>query len=78
MHGSPHRKLGVSRVSLRDAFKRLELMGLVESRQGIGTYIKKIEASDFMNPLSSLLVIDKQSACDLLEARVPSGEVATI
>lgn len=53
-------------------------MGLVESRQGIGTYIKKIGASDFMNPLSSLLVIDKQSACDLLEARVPSGEVATI
>ena len=73
------RKLGVSRVSLREALKRLELMGLVESRQGIGTYIKKIEASDFMNPLSSFLVIDKQSAYELLEARLLiEGSVAAL
>ncbi len=73
------RKLGVSRVSLREALKRLELMGLVESRQGFGTYIKKIEASDFMNPLSSYLVIDKQSAYELLDARLHiEGSVAAL
>jgi len=64
------RKMGVSRASLREALKRLELMGLVESRQGFGTYIKKIKPSDFMNPLSSFIVIDKQSALELLEARL--------
>jgi len=47
------RTFGVSRASLREALKRLELMGLVESRQGLGTFLKKIEPCDFMNPLSS-------------------------
>lgn len=61
---------GVSRPSMREALKRLELMGLVESRQGLGTFLKKIEPCDFMNPLSSFIVIDKGSAFELLEARL--------
>lgn len=64
------RRLGVSRASLREALKRLEMMGLVESRQGLGTFLKKIEPIDFMNPLSSFVVIDKRSAFELLEARL--------
>jgi GntR family transcriptional regulator, transcriptional repressor for pyruvate dehydrogenase complex len=64
------RRLGVSRASLREALKRLEMMGLVESRQGLGTFLKKIEPIDFMNPLSSFVVIDKKSAFELLEARL--------
>ena len=63
------RAMGVSRASLREALKRLEMMGLVESKQGLGTFLKQIEPSDFMNPLSSFIVIDKSSAFDLLEAR---------
>jgi len=62
--------LGVSRASLREALKRLEMMGLVESKQGVGTFLKKITPSDFMNPLSSFIVIDKKSAFELLEARL--------
>lgn len=64
------RTFGVSRASLREALKRLELMGLVESRQGLGTFLKKIEPCDFMNPLSSFIVMDKGSAFELLEARL--------
>jgi len=63
------RKLGVSRPSLREAIKRLELIGIIESKQGLGTFIKKIEPRDFMNPLSSFIVIDKKCAFELLEAR---------
>ncbi len=64
------RTLGVSRASLREALKRLELMGLVESRQGLGTFLKQIEPTNFMNPLTSFVVIDKRSAFELLEARL--------
>ncbi|MGB0006561.1 MAG: GntR family transcriptional regulator, partial [Candidatus Sulfotelmatobacter sp.] len=33
------RMLGVSRSSVRDAIRTLELMGLLEPRQGIGTVV---------------------------------------
>jgi GntR family transcriptional repressor for pyruvate dehydrogenase complex len=61
--------MGVSRASLREALNRLELMGLIESQQGRGTFVRTIAHTDFMNPLSSFLIMDKESAVDLLEAR---------
>ena len=33
--------LGVSRGSVRDAIRRLDTLGIVESRQGVGTIIRK-------------------------------------
>src|SRR5262250_1280731 len=36
--------LGVSRCSLRDALLRLEVVGLIESRQGAGTVVREISA----------------------------------
>ena len=61
--------MGVSRASLREALNRLELMGLIESKQGKGTFVRTIVPTDFMNPLSSFLVMDQGSAVELLEAR---------
>ncbi len=61
--------MGVSRASLREALNRLELMGLIESIQGRGTFVRTIAHTDFMNPLASFLAMDQDSALDLLEAR---------
>ena len=61
--------MGVSRASLREALNRLELMGLIESRQGRGTFVRTVAHTDFMSPLSSFLVMDQESAVELLEAR---------
>ena len=63
------RELGVSRASLREALNRLGLMGLVESRHGSGTYVRTARPHDLMNSLSALLILDKASAAELLEAR---------
>jgi GntR family transcriptional repressor for pyruvate dehydrogenase complex len=71
--------MGVSRASLREALNRLELMGLIESKQGRGTFVRTISHTDFMNPLTSFLAMDKDSAIDLLEARMHiEGAVAAL
>lgn len=63
------RAMGVSRASLREALNRLSLMGLIETRQGTGTFVKTAEPVDFLNSLSSLLILDRASAMELLDAR---------
>jgi GntR family transcriptional regulator, transcriptional repressor for pyruvate dehydrogenase complex len=63
------RALGVSRASLREALNRLVLMGLVEIRHGRGTFVRTARPQDLMNSLSSLLILDKPSAAELLQAR---------
>jgi GntR family transcriptional regulator, transcriptional repressor for pyruvate dehydrogenase complex len=47
--------LGVSRSSIRDAIRSLELVGLVEPRQGAGTVVREISADVLMNPLTNVL-----------------------
>ncbi|MHB9091744.1 MAG: FadR/GntR family transcriptional regulator, partial [Chloroflexota bacterium] len=56
-------------ASLREALNRLGLMGLVESRHGSGTFVRTARPHDLMNSLSALLILDKATAGELLEAR---------
>lgn len=64
------KSMQISRPSLREAFRRLQLMGLIESKHGCGTFIKTVQPKDFMSPISSFLPFDKKSAYELLEARL--------
>ena len=70
----PERELAetfqVSRSSLRDAIRTLELMGLVEPRQGEGTVVREITADSLMNPLSTMLIRKRELVNELLELRV--------
>lgn len=61
--------LSVSRSSIRDAIRSLELMGLVEPRQGAGTIVREISAETLVNPLSSLLIRQQQQVSELLDFR---------
>lgn len=62
--------MGVSRASLREALNRLNMMGLIEIRQGSGTFVRAVKPVDFMKSLSSLLIMDQASAGELLDARL--------
>ena len=61
--------LGVSRSSIRDAIRSLELMGLVEPRQGAGTVVCEISAASVISPLTGLLVRQQHHIAELMDFR---------
>ena len=62
------RMLGVSRGSIRDAIRTLELMGLLEPRQGIGTVVCNPAAAPATALANALLEKEKMVA-EFLEVR---------
>jgi len=69
----PERELAelfqVSRSSVRDAIRTLELMGLVEPRQGEGTVVRDGSAGSAVNPLFTMLVRKREMVSELLDVR---------
>jgi len=61
--------LGVSRSSIRDAIRSLELVGLVEPRQGAGTVVRDAGTESFAHPLADILIHKRQSVTELLDFR---------
>ena len=62
-------QLEVSRPTVRDAILRLESKGLLERRQGRGTWVKKALDQSLMDPLFQLLTTHAEAQLDLLEFR---------
>ena len=48
-------KFGVSRITVREALKKLNMMGLVEIKQGKGTFVKTVDLGLFMKQLFQLI-----------------------
>lgn len=69
----PERELAelfkASRNSVRDAIRVLEQMGLTESRQGDGTYIRSVSADELAEPLALMLLQSRQQMRELWEVR---------
>lgn len=61
--------LQVSRSSIRDAIRGLELMGLVEPRQGAGTIIRELSAEALVNPFANALKHRRELVSELLDFR---------
>jgi len=61
--------LGVSRSSIRDAVRSLELVGRVEPRQGAGTVVCEISAKAVASPLTNAIVHKRQLVGELLDFR---------
>ncbi len=74
------RRLGVSRVSLREAPQNLASLGLLESRQGGGTYVKEYSGEILFNPLFPMIALDKTDVLNVLEYRriVEKGTAALV
>jgi GntR family transcriptional regulator, transcriptional repressor for pyruvate dehydrogenase complex len=61
--------LQVSRSSIRDAIRGLELMGLVEPRQGAGTIVRERPSGALVNPFGDALKRRQEQVTELLDFR---------
>ena len=61
--------LGVSRSSIRDAIRSLELMGMVEPRQGAGTIVRQISSDSLVHPLANARKRKEELVGELLDFR---------
>jgi GntR family transcriptional repressor for pyruvate dehydrogenase complex len=61
--------LKVSRSSIRDAIRSLELMGLVEPRQGAGTIVRETSSESLVNPFANALKRRRELVSELLDFR---------
>jgi GntR family transcriptional repressor for pyruvate dehydrogenase complex len=62
--------LNVSRGSLRQVLKMLEIMGVVSQRVGDGTYLNAAAPSILSEPMEFLILLDGISFEELMEARL--------
>lgn len=62
-------KLQVSRVSVREAIRSLEMLGFIEIRHGEGTFIRDTNADDVIRPLAMFLAVERGSLLDMFEVR---------
>jgi GntR family transcriptional regulator, transcriptional repressor for pyruvate dehydrogenase complex len=62
-------QLQVSRASLREALRALEIAGIVAAKQGGGTYIREVFDDGILSPLSLVLDASTDLVGDLWEVR---------
>ncbi len=75
-------QLGVSRTSVREALRALEVTGLIESRQGEGNFISGTLENTLLEPLTAMFMLNKGKPRDILELRtileVKAAELAAL
>lgn len=59
----------VSRISIRTALHKLEAVGLVETRNGEGTFVQKPDFHSLMEPVLETLELSSSDIIDVLEFR---------
>ena len=62
-------RLGVSRGSVRDGLRRLEVVGLLETRHGQGTFPRELSVDNLVTPLASVLEFHRAQQDDLMDVR---------
>lgn len=62
-------RLNAGRSSVREALRALELLGLIETRRGEGTFIREATGHRLVEVLASFILNDKKARQDLQETR---------
>ena len=62
-------RFGVSRGSIRDAFRTLETIGLLTTRHGQGTFPKELDVDRLVAPLASVLSYRNDLQDELMDVR---------
>ena len=62
-------KLGVSKTTVREALKALANVGILESRHGVGTFVKKFSYEAILENLPYSLETDVQSLHEVVQIR---------
>ena len=71
--------LGIGRNSIREALKILNIIGLLERRQGDGTYIRESFDEWFSEPMSIAFLLSENSRNEIFEFRnMVEVEIATL
>ena len=60
----------VGRSAVREALTSLRAIGLVEMKQGEGTFVQKFETNQITFPLSTAILMNKNDIDQLLEVRI--------
>jgi len=63
-------KFGVSRVTIRESFKKLSIIGVVDIRQGEGTFVSRVTPSSLIELVLPLMMLDLNEFEELYEARI--------
>ncbi len=63
------KQFGVSRATVREALRELQLWGLVEARQGGGNYVRSPSVEHIVGPLSTIIQHNRTLQDELLDAR---------
>jgi len=61
--------MDVSRNSLREALRTLEMMKYLEIRSGEGVFVKDVSINDLMDPIVDAISVDNVLLLDLLDVR---------
>ncbi len=62
--------LGVSRITIRESLKKLDMMGVVSIQQGKGTFVKEVGLNTFMQPMFGLIDFDTFDIESIYDARL--------
>ena len=70
----------VSRISVRAALNRLNALGIIETRQGEGSFIKGTATDIIMNPLIQRIALEPVNMLDIMEYRkiMESGTIGLV
>jgi len=62
-------QLGVSRPSVREVLKSLEILGIIEIKRGEGTFVRSFNFDSILNNISYSISFNKDDLADILEVR---------
>jgi GntR family transcriptional regulator, transcriptional repressor for pyruvate dehydrogenase complex len=62
-------RLNVGRSSVREALRALELLGLIETRRGEGTFIRDFHGHQLVQLLSTFILQDEKAKKDVFETK---------
>ncbi|WP_090831375.1 FadR/GntR family transcriptional regulator [Bacillus sp. UNCCL13] len=62
-------RLNVGRSSVREALRALELLGLIETRRGEGTFIRDFKGNQLVQLLSTFILQDEKAKYDVVETK---------
>ena len=62
--------LQVSRPSVREALRGLQILGMLKARQGGGVFVASLDAGDLLGPLTFLITLNADNVGALHESRV--------
>ena len=69
-------KLSTSRASIREAFRTLEIIGLLEVQHGGGTYVRDFQIMPFLNTIAPLFFRNMDIMGELMDFRLMLEETA--